>query len=215
MFGASGGVSPQASWNRAAYGRALDGKNVTSPASYVAAVQQLRSFSGHNPQNASMWSFPPAFDKYDTELSSTDPRTPSGNSILAQIQALHSMGIEPMAVQWTTVRVRAAADQPACERAAQSRGKSTSRSPFPVSACSAARWRTPPTTTRLPPSTRSAGRCSSTSTFWPGGPGSGVRAARPGCQGSVGCAGLDLTAELRVLAPQQASRKSSSGTSRT
>lgn len=107
VFGGTGGVSPQDSWNSARYGRDLNGNAVGTAAAYVAAASQLRSFAGHDPAQASSWTLPAPFAKYDQELglapSSVDVTKPSGNSFLAQIQSYQSMGIEPLAVQWTTV----------------------------------------------------------------------------------------------------------------
>lgn len=104
VFGSSGGVSPRGSWNAASFGRDLNGAAVSSGASYVEAVRQLRTPSGHNPLNSSSWANPANFSNYDYELSTPDPTKPSGQSILAQFQQLQAMGIEPLAVQWTTAR---------------------------------------------------------------------------------------------------------------
>ena len=70
LFGGSGSVSPQDAWNGvttvsgtqsfgAPYGTGLDGATVNSIATFNAAVAQLRTFAGHDPNQAGSWTNSP------------------------------------------------------------------------------------------------------------------------------------------------------------
>ena len=98
MFGGSGGIAPRTAF-ASTFGQDLNGAAVTSRATFVAAVADLRSPGGHS--NASgVRANPVAFSVYDAALSSSDPKDASGNSVDHNVATLWAAGIEPLVVQW-------------------------------------------------------------------------------------------------------------------
>ena len=102
MFGGNGGVAPVTT--SPTWGQDHNGVAVTSQAAYLAAQSTMRTRSGHDSTNGAKYSNPPNYAAYDAGLSTPDPTKPSGQSVLAQVTALQSYGIEPVVVDWNTVR---------------------------------------------------------------------------------------------------------------
>ena len=102
MFGGNGGIAPVP--GATGFGLSHTGQQVNSSAAYVAAQATLRTSTGHDASKASTFVNPPNFAAYDAGLSTPDTTKPSGQSVATQVAALQAMGIEPVVVDWNTVR---------------------------------------------------------------------------------------------------------------